>query len=337
MTVRLGPAAALAGTLALGGGAAAGVTRSLDWQAMTPNDGSALTYAIAVGQENDRPLYACRARVGAGTQPGRFRTDFTGCHIGYGGEEISVNPFEVLTTGWQDDASGGIPPASFVAGQRAEIGAGQRAEIGVAQRAEIGPGQRAEAGAANPFALTPLFPCRATFQNSTQVGEIAAGDRGCRFGFGARQVTELKYQVLADTPWLTWIPGIIRQIPPDAVTAGMEGGEPFYICRASSPSGLHTGKIKQSSPGCGIASEGREIVARQFSVLVPKWVAGNAGTIPVAALPVGNERDGLIYLCRAQVKDTLQIGKMTDEFAACHVGMLGRETAASSYDILSAR
>jgi hypothetical protein len=293
--------------------AGAGGAESLDWQPVMTKDAPALAYAIGIGREDNLPLYACRARAGAGVQPGRYRGDFTGCHIGYGGQEVSVTPFEVLASGWQDEANGNIPPASLVSGQRALTGSGTH------------------------FNLAPLYSCRATYQNSIQVGEIAAGDRGCRFGFGGRQVTELKYQVLWDAPWMTWIPGVVRQLPADAIVAGSEGGEAFYICRAGDRTGLHPGKVKQSSPGCAFASEGQEIVAPQFSVLVPRWVAGNAGTIPVTALPVGNERQDLIYLCRAQMRDTVQIGKMTEQFTACHVGAQGGENTSQAYDILSER
>ena len=290
-----------------------GKAQSLDWQPIVGEDKTALTYALRIGEEDHLALYACRAKIGAGVHPGRFREDFTGCHIGFGGQEVSVAPFDVLTSAWQDGANGGVPPHSLAAGQRAVVGSTAR------------------------FNLTTLYPCRAIYQNSVQVGEIASGDRSCHFGFGGREVSELTYQVLWDAPWMTWIAGIVHQIPPDAIVAGIEGGESFYVCRAGDRTGVHPGKVKQSSPGCSFPSEGNEVVATQFSLLVPRWVAGNAGTIPVTALPVGNERQDLIYLCRTQMKNTVQIGKITEQFAACHVGMQGGENASQAYDILSER
>jgi hypothetical protein len=293
--------------------AATCLAQSLGWQSLEPGDENVLTYAISVGQEDHLPLYACRAQAGGGTHTGRYRSDFTGCHIGFAGQEISVQPFEVLTSAWQDGLGGAIPPGSLVAGQRPVL------------------------STTNRFDLAPLYPCHTTYMDSTQVGEIAAGDPGCRFGFAGRQVTMRKYQVLWDAPWMTWVAGTIGQIPLDAVVAGTEGGERFYVCRGGDRTGVHPGKIKQTSPGCAFASDGAEVVVGQFAVLVPRWLAGDAGTIPVSALPVGNEKQDLIYLCRAQVHDSVQIGKMTDQLPACHIGMQGKENASPLYEILSER
>jgi hypothetical protein len=78
-------------------------------------------------------------------------------------------------------------------------------------------------------------------------------------------------------------------------------------------------------------------VSTLFNVLAPRWVDGNAGTIPGAALPAGRDRDALIYLCRAQVRNTVQIGRIADQLVSCQFGMLGSETSSSSYEVLSAR
>lgn len=287
--------------------------QSLDWQLVTEQNRSALSYAIEAGHEEQLPLYACRAKAGQGVQTGRFRSDFAGCHVGYAGQELSVIPFEVLAPAWQDAADGMIPAGSFLSGQRVI------------------------AAPTGMFGLAPSFPCRATYQGSTQVGTVAAGDRGCSFGFGGRQVTETHYQVLWNAPWLQWAPGIIHQLPRTAVPAGIEAGEVFYICRTADLTGLYSGKIKQTSPGCSIGSDGKETVTQLFSVLVPRWLESNSGTIPRAALPVGIEREDVLYLCRTQIRGTVQIGKITEQLASCRVGMMGGEISSMAYEILSAR
>jgi hypothetical protein len=291
----------------------AAYSQSLDWQRVSQDDRSALTFAIPMGTEEKLPLYACRAEAGAGVHPGRFRNDFTGCHIGFGGREISVMPFEILTSAWRDDGGGSVPPDSFVGGQRVSI------------------------GPQSSFNLIPLYPCRASYQGTLQVGEVAAGDKGCTFGFGGRQVAEQQYQVLWAAPWLTWSAGIVHQIERDAVLAGSEGAETFYVCRAADQAGLHTGKVKQDGPGCSISSAGKETVTTRFSVLAVRWLPGHAGTIPAAALPVGSDGESLLFLCRAQIRDTVQIGKIDEELASCHVGMMESEVTNQSYDILSAQ
>ncbi len=330
--------------------------RSLDWQPVSARDRTALAHAITVGAEEQLPLFACRASVGSGIHPGRFRSDFNGCHIGYGNQELSVMPFEVLTSPWQDDADGGIPPNSLVAGQRVLVGPAPVASAPIGP-APIGPAPIGSApigsapagllqaglsqsgplqsGLPRRFDLLALFPCRAVFQGSVQVGEVAANDRGCSFGFGGRQVIEPKYQVLWRAPWMTWSAGIAHQVAGGAVVAGIEGGEPFYVCRAADRFGLHPGKIKQSAPGCSIASDGHELVATRFALLVPRWLPGNAGTIPLAALPAGQDRHEPLFLCRTQVRSTLQIGRIADHLASCRVGMGGGEAVSQAYDVLS--
>ena len=291
----------------------AGWAQSLDWQTVSSTDRSALRSALEIGAEDTLPLFACRVQVGSGVQTGRYRADFDGCHVGYAGKEVSVSPFEVLAAAWQDGADGSVPAGSFPGGVR------------------VVP------TSVGNFRLTPSFPCRASYQGNVQVGEIAAGDRGCVFGFGGRQVTKPHYQVLWQAPWMSWVPGIMHQIPRGAVPGGWEGGEAFYLCRASDHAGLHVGKLKQSLQGCSFASEGEEVVSTLFNVLAPRWVDGNAGTIPGAALPAGRDRDALIYLCRAQVRNTVQIGRIADQLVSCQFGMLGSETSSSSYEVLSAR
>jgi hypothetical protein len=286
--------------------------QSLDWQAVSGKGRDVLTDAVAVGLEDQLPLYACRAQAGAGVHLGRYRADFAGCHIGFGGKEISVAPFEVLAPAWRDADDGAIPAHS------------------------LDGGVRVRARPTGLFGLDPLYSCRAAYQGGVQVGEIAAGDRGCGFGFGGRQVTEPHYQVLWQAPWMTWVPGIAHQLVPGAVAGGTEGGELFYVCRAADQTGLHPGKVKPSSPGCGIASDGKEVVATQFSLLVPRWIEGNAGTLPVTALPAGDEQY-LLYLCRARIRGAVEVGKIDEQLGACHVGMLGGEIASQAYEVLSVR
>lgn len=300
-------------TIALALHGRSAVAGSPDWQAVSVENPSAMAGAVALGVEDRLTLYACRGVVGSGVHLGRFRSDFAGCHIGYGGQELSIVPFEVLTTAWQRGADGVVPPHS------------------------LGAGERVQPGLQGQFDSVALHPCRTRYRNSLQLGEVAQGDAGCSFGFGGRQVTESSYEVLWRAPWLTWTAGIAQQIPVGAVNGGTEGGEPFYVCRAADATGLHPGKIKSNSKGCSIASHGSELVSEQFSILVPRWMPGNAGTIPIVALPAGRDKDGLLFLCRATIRNTVQIGRTADPLAACRVGMMGGEIASQSYDVLSQR
>ena len=54
--------------------------------------------AFAGGFEaNGQVLYFCRAEWQGGVHPGKIRAGFRGCNIPYGGQEITVGRYEVLT------------------------------------------------------------------------------------------------------------------------------------------------------------------------------------------------------------------------------------------------
>jgi hypothetical protein len=53
--------------------------------------------AVQGGHEaNGTPLYVCRARHLGGVHIGKFRADWRGCNIPYGGRELTLNSYQVL-------------------------------------------------------------------------------------------------------------------------------------------------------------------------------------------------------------------------------------------------
>lgn len=53
--------------------------------------------AVVGGHEaNGERLFICRAPYKGGFHPGKIRAAFRGCNIGYGGNEVTVNPYDVL-------------------------------------------------------------------------------------------------------------------------------------------------------------------------------------------------------------------------------------------------
>ena len=65
--------------------------RKAAWPGDIPNG------SVALGNEaNGAALYVCRAPFNGGLHPGKIRTEFKGCNIGYGGQERTVFPYEVL-------------------------------------------------------------------------------------------------------------------------------------------------------------------------------------------------------------------------------------------------
>lgn len=62
------------------------------------SNGNIPNNAIQAGAEaNGQPLYVCRAWYSGGIHPGKVRPGFRGCNIGYGGSEIEIQTYDVLT------------------------------------------------------------------------------------------------------------------------------------------------------------------------------------------------------------------------------------------------
>jgi hypothetical protein len=106
--------------------------QSSPWAAAA--NGTIPTGAIAYGREGDgREQFVCRAAWEGGTHLGKIVSGFDGCNIGYGGREVTVPQYEVLTQ------------------QRV-----RRAEMAVGVIAELLKGNGGEVGqvAAQPTALS---------------------------------------------------------------------------------------------------------------------------------------------------------------------------------------
>ncbi len=301
--------AAFAG-LAAAPAAAWGGVQGDGWVSAIPDQPPPLGSAVIIGHETGMPLYACRGSIEGGIHVGRYRHDFAGCHIGYNGREADVAPFQLLTTSWLAAAKGQVPDDALPVG-------GQLATDSL-----------------SAFAVSPLYSCVAAYQGGLHPGQLEAGGN-CEFGFGGHEMVQTSYLVLRAASWMSWAIGTARDLPDTAIIGGNEGGEPFYICRAADATGLHPGKIKASSLGCSIASAGREVVAEHFQILVPRWVAQSGGLVPVGGIPSGRDNGSLLFVCRAQSRNTVQVGKVDASLGGCHVGMQGRETVFQDYEVLA--
>ncbi len=280
------------------------------WRPVSQGSKPVLEEAIAAGQESGMRLYPCRGAINSDVLIGRVRLDFGGCHVGYGGREVEVTPYEILAMPWKPGADS-VPPDAMSIG------------------AEI---------AANPeqhFQLEKLYSCRAAYAAGVHAGQATAGEKGCSFGYGGKQIVEQTYDVLQSAPWLTWTGAVARNLPEDTVVSGREGDEAVSVCRASDRNGLHPGKIKAISLGCSIVSDGREAIVDRFEVLVPKWTVANAGTLPLSSYPAGWEGRSSQFVCRAQDRNTMQIGRVSESLGGCHVGMKSGETVFQDYEVLT--
>jgi hypothetical protein len=283
------------------------------WRPYVPGSGAAgLRDAITTGTESGLPLFACRGKLAGAMQVGRYRSDFAGCHVGLNGKEIEIAPFELLTATWQNPEEGGRSVAPQIAGQTLS----------------------AEALAANEDGGNALAPCRAVYQSAVHIGQTNGNGMGCSFGYGGKTITSQNFMVLLYSPWLSWAPAAAHNLPGSALAGGEEGGEPQYVCRAQTSQGLMIGKIKQSSVGCSVASEGKEVIVARFEVMVPRWVSASGGVVPISAAPVGRDQAGLLYLCRASTRSMVEPGELSEKLAGCHVGMQGSDVVFQDYEVL---
>lgn len=125
--------------------------------------------AIQAGQEsNGTPLYSCTATYNSGNHPGKVRAAFGGCNIGYGGKEITLRNYSVLTgNGWWAPATfGAIPYNAVQAGSEAN--------------------------------QEPLFICRAKLFGGVHPGKIRQGFAGCNIAYGSNEHVVPAYDVLVN-------------------------------------------------------------------------------------------------------------------------------------------
>lgn len=128
-----------------------------------------------------------------------------------------------------------------------------------------------------------------------------------------------------------WQPAPGGQIPSGAVVGGSEPGRTLYLCRGWHQGGLHPGKVVGGN--CNIGYGGSEVRLSTFEVLVRTnltW-APYTGSIPPNALQGGQERDRVLYVCRAPHAGGVHPGKVVA--GNCNIGYGGRELALSNFEI----
>lgn len=87
---------AVCGLMISGLGAQPAHSHGLSWT--RASNGHVPDRAIIAGREADgQVLFICRAQYMGGTHPGKVRAEFKGCNIPWGGREIAIQKYEVLT------------------------------------------------------------------------------------------------------------------------------------------------------------------------------------------------------------------------------------------------
>jgi hypothetical protein len=279
--------------------------------------------AIVAGYEsNGTPFYVCHGGTneGYGLQPGKYRSGFSGCDFGYGGQEIYAPDFQFLVSSWQSASNGSIPSNAIVGGCEEPL-----------------PGQG--------FCGASLYYCRASipFHNGLQPGKIERGFSGCHVPYGGQELIEPSYQVfvaLNPAMPLSSVGASNGNVPFGSVRAGTDtDGHALYMCSARYSGGLHPGKLRPEFGACNIAYGGREVQVQSYAVEVPNWLAFPPGyrIDPLFDFPTGHESDGTpLYTCRDYFRSGLHPGKYLRSIGHCNFGWGGVEqTQTTGFDVLT--
>ncbi|HEX8950669.1 MAG TPA: DM9 repeat-containing protein, partial [Polyangia bacterium] len=221
--------------------------------------------AIPFGNEaGGSPLYACSANYGGGTQLGKLGVGFDGCFVPWGGQEIHVASYSVLT---------GTLPLVPVA-------------------AAATPLASAIVGGSDSDGAT-LYPCLAPFAGGVHPGKTRSGWGACDVSYGGGEHWIADYQLLV--PELNTAP-----LGPRAWAAGHEArvllvaGSPLGVCAAPTAALTEVGKYLASG-ACDYPEAAQEIVASgTFGVLSAALPSFAPHSFEYGNLALGDQRKSTI-------------------------------------------
>ena len=189
--------------------------------------------ALAFGNDGSGgpTLYPCRGYLdGAGLQVGKVRPGLGACAVPYGGQELYITDYQVLTTTLpltSSSVDSAAPPSGALIGGFDSDGA-------------------------------PLYVCEALFGGGFVPGKTRANWNGCDVSFGGSENFVTSYNVLIPT----------FQAPGSFFVAGNEAdGTPLGVCQASYQNSTQVGKYLTSG-ACNFGFGGAEVsLGSGFQVL----------------------------------------------------------------------
>ena len=137
------------------------------YQWVPASNGTVPVGAAAHGREaNGEALFVCRARLEGGLHPGKVRGEFGAANIPYGGQEVKVNPYEVLMDegAWAPASGGQVPTGAVSWGYEANGEA--------------------------------LFVCRAQYAGGVHPGKVRGEFGAANIPYGGQEVKVNPYEVL---------------------------------------------------------------------------------------------------------------------------------------------
>jgi hypothetical protein len=306
-------------------GTSAGIHAPTNWTPGSP--GSVPNDAIVAGHEyGGEQLFVCRGgqKEGYNIQLGKFRKEFPGCYISWGGQAFTVPDFEVLVSSWSSWVMDGyVPPNAMVGGW----------DVPEADKPR-----------------GPEYYCRAYIDGALQLGKLKSqGSNGCSVPFGGSGLGYNPYQVLLalqpSLPVTTVnedrgvLPNPLRPeygvVPEYAIRGGTDvNGMPLYLCSAEFKG---PGKLRADFAGCDVSWNGGEYFLPNYQILVTNWEdsASMYSQPPYFDFPAGIDTDGgKMYVCRAYAFSGVHPGKFKN--GTCYFGYGNSEYAQSnSFDLLT--
>jgi hypothetical protein len=251
-----------------------------------------------VGKDTDgAPLFACRGNHNGSLQVGKTRASWRYCDIGFGGNEVSVSPYESLVGGWVEETGGAVPSNALAFGTD---------------------------GSGGPT----LYSCRAYIDNGYEVGKVRPGFTGCAIPYNHSEITVSPYQVLTSALPLVTLSVSSAAPPVGALIGGYDTDEePLYACQASFGGGLVPGKTRASWTNCDVGYGGTENHVSNYNVLIPQFKT--PGTVFQAGTDVGGSPLGICQLVEP-LANTIQVGKYLTSNNTCHFGYSGSEVVATT-------
>jgi hypothetical protein len=143
---------------------ATGLTSVANAGWISASNGSIPSGSLVSGHEaGGEKLYLCRANYKGGVHPGKVRTAFGACNIGWGDNEVAVKEYETYVI-WQKATDGEVPASAIVGGAESS-------------------GEK-------------LYVCRGNHEGGVHSGKVRKAFGACNISWGGKEVKVNPYEVL---------------------------------------------------------------------------------------------------------------------------------------------
>ncbi len=195
-------------------------------------------------------IYVCRGTYQGNVHPGKYLPPFKNCYIEFGGSEVILTDFEVLTNFsgfWVATSGGAIPKGAYAVGSES--------------------GQT-------------MYSCRAYLQGGIEVGKTRAQFGACNISLNGAAYTPFKYEVLVN-PWSSSTGADVAAELKTWDRSPTRLAALIHLSR-SYQGAVHLGKFR-SGIGCAIGYSNQGVQINRFEVLTTtmngQWIAASNGSI----------------------------------------------------------